>query len=251
MMDPQKPNSHFSRDTVKTHLEKVKQKLGVSVDESHDNNRPLLHIFIKETRDFCCLLFLLRTFLYFIYPSIKLTFAPLCLFSVSLIFIRASMITLNSWNHLQFAHNKINEERKEIEDNPEEEKEEIIAIYEAKGFQGKLLEEIADYLTSDSQLLLNSMIQEELKLDNETYLHPLKQGLRFVLITLPVLVILIPSILIPSYSISGCVVGLVFSLSAVIRAYYLGTNTVTSFVWNIGFFITVFESLRIFVNLLK
>ncbi len=55
-------------------------------------------------------------------------------------------------------------EIKEMEQLPEQEKQEIIDIYQKKGFSGKLLNEIVDHITSDKNLWLETMMREELDL---------------------------------------------------------------------------------------
>lgn len=53
-------------------------------------------------------------------------------------------------------------EKKEIEEEPEMEKEEIRRIYEEKGIKGKVLEEIVETITSDQKIWLDVMMAEEL-----------------------------------------------------------------------------------------
>jgi|SRR5580700_1238130 predicted membrane protein (TIGR00267 family) len=55
-------------------------------------------------------------------------------------------------------------EEQEVRDMPEVERQEIVDIYEAKGFSGKLLEDIVRHITSDHELWINTMMREELEL---------------------------------------------------------------------------------------
>ena len=49
-------------------------------------------------------------------------------------------------------------------------------MYEAKGFSGKLLDEVVEVLVADDNRLLRVMLEEELGLSLEVYEHPLKQA---------------------------------------------------------------------------
>ncbi len=55
-------------------------------------------------------------------------------------------------------------EEQELIDFPEQERQEVIEIYEAKGFKGRLLNEIVDHITSDDRLWVDTMMREELEL---------------------------------------------------------------------------------------
>ena len=85
------------------------------------------------------------------------------------------------WARLERLHRLIEEERWEIEHHREQEREELKAMYAAKGFEGKLLEEVSDVLMADDNRLLQVRLEEELGLKLESYEHPLKQALGAVL----------------------------------------------------------------------
>ncbi len=55
-------------------------------------------------------------------------------------------------------------EQNEISSRPEEEREEIREIYAAKGFAGKLLEDVVSTITSNREIWVNTMMDEELHL---------------------------------------------------------------------------------------
>ncbi|MBX9743582.1 MAG: VIT1/CCC1 transporter family protein [Chlamydiales bacterium] len=80
------------------------------------------------------------------------------------------------WSRLERLHRLIEEERWEIEHHRGQEKEELKEMYAAKGFEGKLLEEVTDVLMADDNRLLQVMLEEELGLHLESYEHPLKQA---------------------------------------------------------------------------
>jgi len=64
----------------------------------------------------------------------------------------------------------------EIENLPEIEREEIAEIYKAKGFQGDLLEQVVNQITSNKDLWVAEMMKDELNLMEETK-SPFKIGL--------------------------------------------------------------------------
>src|SRR5882762_3499458 len=55
-------------------------------------------------------------------------------------------------------------EQKEIEAQPDDEREEIREIYEAKGFKGQLLEDVVSTITSNRETWVSTMMNEELHL---------------------------------------------------------------------------------------
>jgi VIT1/CCC1 family predicted Fe2+/Mn2+ transporter len=73
---------------------------------------------------------------------------------------------LRHWAH------ELNRERAEIRDSPGEEREELRAIYEAKGFAGPQLDSIIDTLCSDDDRLLRVMMEEEMGIFFEQWNHP-------------------------------------------------------------------------------
>jgi VIT1/CCC1 family predicted Fe2+/Mn2+ transporter len=61
----------------------------------------------------------------------------------------------------QFVHMVRKDEENEIQLIPEGEREEIRQIYAAKGFEGELLEQVVDVITSDEQVWVDTMLLEE------------------------------------------------------------------------------------------
>jgi len=74
----------------------------------------------------------------------------------------------------EFYESQLEREKKEIQDIPQIETEEIREIYHKKGFRGKQLSSIVKKITSNKKLWLGTMMAEELKLFPEDYESPLK-----------------------------------------------------------------------------
>lgn len=81
------------------------------------------------------------------------------------------------WFRLERLHRVLEQEKWEIEHHRQQERSELSVLYAAKGFKGKLLEEVLDVLMADDERLLRVMAEEELGLSLAAYEHPLKQGL--------------------------------------------------------------------------
>jgi VIT1/CCC1 family predicted Fe2+/Mn2+ transporter len=75
-------------------------------------------------------------------------------------------------------HAEVEREKYEMEHLSDVERQEIRDIYKAKGFEGKLLDQVVDKICSDNKVWLDTMMREELKLENpEDSMSPFKQGL--------------------------------------------------------------------------
>ncbi len=81
-------------------------------------------------------------------------------------------------SHRELLKSEIDREIWEIDNKPEDERQEIEEIYKAKGFSGKDLEMIVNKITSDKKVWLDTMLNEELNLNLEIAGHPLKSALR-------------------------------------------------------------------------
>lgn len=76
-----------------------------------------------------------------------------------------------------FYNRELAREKREMEEMPDAEREEIREIYRNKGFKGDNLEMVVDTITSDKQVWLESMMAEELHLFPEGYEKPVINGL--------------------------------------------------------------------------
>lgn len=76
-----------------------------------------------------------------------------------------------------FYRSELEREKREIEEMPDEERNEIVVIYRNKGFSGSLLNSIVKKITSNKKLWLDTMMEEELHLSPEGLDNPAKDAL--------------------------------------------------------------------------
>jgi len=108
-------------------------------------------------------------------PS-KEIFILLSVYLVGILFWKVGRSAHLGWSRLERINELVQEEKDEIEHNREEEREELTQIYKAKGFTEPLLSKIMDVLMADDKKLLAVMLEEELNLTMDAYVHPLKQA---------------------------------------------------------------------------
>ncbi len=72
---------------------------------------------------------------------------------------------ISSKSEYNYVKNEIKREEAEIELFPEEEKEEVADIFRKMGFDGKILEECVNVITSNKEIWLNFLIKSELGLE--------------------------------------------------------------------------------------
>ncbi len=146
-------------------------------------------------------------------------------------FGRASYL---AWARLERLHRIVIEEQSEIQTNRSQEREELRALYAAKGFQGKLLDDVVDVLMADSERLLRVMLQEEMGFRLEENEHPLQQGLGAACGAVFSTII----ILCLSY-FCGQMCGFLGAILAVasasgINAFYEKNRIISAVIWNIA-----------------
>lgn len=69
------------------------------------------------------------------------------------------------------------EEYREVEEVPQEEREEVRAIYQKRGFSGKLLDQIVKKITSNKKIWVETMMRDELGLSESEFAHPVRDAL--------------------------------------------------------------------------
>ena len=71
-----------------------------------------------------------------------------------------------------FYESEVEREKREMDEVPEVERGEIREIYKNKGFKGKTLDSIVKHITSNKDLWLKTMMEEELRLFPDEWAHP-------------------------------------------------------------------------------
>lgn len=138
------------------------------------------------------------------------------------------------WARLERLHRVLEQEKWEIEHNRPQEKAELRELYRAKGFDGKLLEDVINVLMADGDRLLRVMVEEELGLSLQNVEHPLKQGLGAGLGTL------IAALFIVTFFYFGSLLGLFISslitigCATGILAHYAKNRLTSAIVWNLA-----------------
>lgn len=155
------------------------------------------------------------------------------------------------WARLERLHRIATEEKWEIDHNREQERDELTALYRAKGFEGKLLSDVIDVLMSDGDLLLRVMLEEELGLTLDNHEHPLKQALgAFIGSSLSLILCGISSYFLPFYGFI-LVSLLIITFSSYIEAKYQQNAYLEAIVWNLGIFLAAFGSFLSLLEYLK
>jgi VIT1/CCC1 family predicted Fe2+/Mn2+ transporter len=88
---------------------------------------------------------------------------------------------ISTKSQIEFYESEIERERKEIETIPEWEKRELREAYRVKGFNGELLEKIVEKISSEKELWLKAMLEDELGLVLNRFDDPVKVGLAMAL----------------------------------------------------------------------
>lgn len=170
-------SDHFQGRNVPDHLKEARAKGAFASAELHGTEMPghwaAAADSLKETT--LALLILWVVFSGFDF-SPSLIWRLLLLFSCGWFLWKLGRSAILGWSRLERVHRLMEEERYEIEHHREQERLELTEMYRAKGFSGKLLEEVIDVLMADDNRLLQIMMEEELGVPLESYEHPLKQG---------------------------------------------------------------------------
>jgi len=189
-------------------------------------------VWFYNTANETAILFLI---LWVLFQKIHLDrFHVLIIASISWLVWKSCRSAYLGWMSLQKLHKVIQEEKWEIEHHRKQEKKELETLYKAKGFHGKILDEVVEILMADDNRLLQIMLEEEMGLALESYEHPLKQGAGAALGVLSSFFLLSFSyFLFPLYGLF-IASALILTLCPFFSSKHLRMNATTSIIWNLA-----------------
>lgn len=234
------PSDHFQGKSSAEHVVEKQARGVIASSESHGVEMSgSLSAATDAARETTVILLLLSVLLnIFSLPFLQIFFL-LVLFTFGWLLWKICRSAWLGWSRLERLHRILEEERWEIEHNRPQEREELRALYQMKGFEGKLLEEVLDVLMADGDRLLRVMVEEELGLSLESQEHPLKQGLGAgVGVLLAGIVCLLGLWLWPPGGLYIAALATI-SVSALLIARLQGNRLTSAIIWNIAMVLLV------------
>ena len=226
-------SDHFKGLDVYEHLKAAREKGAKAVSETHGTEAPGHFIAatdsLKETAALLLGLYILITLFHLSSPLLFLT-----IFSIGWTFWKVGRSSLLGWSRLERLHRLIEEERWEIEHHRSQEKEELRAMYEQKGFSGPLLDEVVDVLMADDNRLLRVMLEEELGLTLESFEHPLKQAAGAAIGTVIAVTLGLASAFIGGFWGIASALLILFSMASLLAAKKEGNDLSKALIWNLA-----------------
>lgn len=243
--------SHFRGKDAVGHVIEAQAQSFVAASEIHGVEMPgQLSAGTDAARETSLMLILI----WIVFSQLNLTqyqtILLLLAFSFGWLLWKAGRSAWLGWFRLERLHRIVAQERWEIEHHRQQERDELGALYAAKGFEGKLLEEVLDVLMADNDRLLKIMVEEELGLSLASQEHPLKQSLGAVIgVIISTIVVLGLSMLWTQYGIflGGA---LTIGCAAGFSAYLSQNEIIPAVIWNLGIAILSFGSFYFLLQLI-
>ncbi len=225
-------HNHFQGKEPLDHVVEARRKGKLAASEIHgeelSGHYSAAGSSAKETALIIILVLALFTDIQTIDPRLLLTFL------LGWLVWKTGSSAILGWRRLERLHRVIEEERWEIEHHRPQERQELTALYAAKGFAGKQLEEVIDVLMADDNRLLQIMLEEELGLSLESFEHPLKQAAGAATgVIIASSLLLLALFTLPLTGVFLCA-GLVIAISAGITAYLERNEVLTATIWNLA-----------------
>jgi hypothetical protein len=227
--------SHFKGKDALKHMVEVQAEGLLASSEIHGAETPGSYFAAFDAaRETSIVLLLVVAALSFLSFSTDQMYAILGSFSLGWLFWKIGRSSWLAWSRLERLHRLAAQEQQEIQENRSQEREELKALYRAKGFQGQLLDDVIDVLMADSDRLLRVMLQEEMGFRLEENEHPLVQGLGAGIGVLFAVLVVISSFVL--YDNMGALMGALCTLSiaAAFAAYRERNHVISAIVWNLG-----------------
>lgn len=170
--------THFTENSVIEHMRKARDKGNKAISEFHAVEVPgHISAGADSAKDSAISTLLIQMIAVTLAIPVNKIFILLTVYMIGIFFWKVGRSAHLAWSRLERINALVEEEKHEIETNREEEREELTDMYAAKGFREPLLTKIIDVLMADDNKLLAVMLEEELGIPMEAYVHPLKQAL--------------------------------------------------------------------------
>lgn len=231
---PQSP-AHFKGKDALRHVIEAQAAGIVSASEVHGTEIPgHLSAMGDSARETAVVLLLLALLLFHLHIPFTEQLILLIFVSIGFLLWKTGRAAWLGWFRLERLHRVLDQERYEIEHHFQQERDELRVLYAAKGFEGKLLEDVLDVLMADNERLLKIMVEEELGLSLETTEHPLKQGLGAAIGVWVAAIFAIGSMWIfPQFGIFLSAIAII-GISSAFTAYLARNETISAIIWNLG-----------------
>lgn len=219
--------THFKEKDAIGHVVEAQAKGVISAAEIHGIETPgYISAAADAARDVAVISLLFIPLM----PS----FSHLAVFLLGYIAWRAGRAAWLGWARLERLHRVLEQERWEIEHNRAQEKDELRELYRAKGFEGKLLEDVLGVLMADGDRLLRVMVEEELGLSLENVEHPLKQGLGAGIGALAASLLMLFGIYFGLFWGSVTIALVIIGIAASVLASFSQNKLIPAITWNIA-----------------
>ncbi len=228
--------SHFENKDALTHiLEKRAEGIVTVAEAAHGTEMPgHLSAAADAGKETALVLLLFGLFLKMVNIPFETAFISLVAFGLGWFCWKTGRSGWLGWARLERLHRLIEQEKYEIEHHRPQEREELEALYAAKGFEGKLLSDVVDVLMADQDRLLKVMLEEEMGLTLQAYEHPLQQTLGAALGTF--IALAVSAFLYFLLTTNGLIIAaaLLLALGAALSAAYERNKVISAVVWNLS-----------------
>lgn len=233
-MEDNKP-AHFEGKEAIGHVAEAQAKGLISSTEIHGAEIPgHISAGADSARETAIALLVIWLMLFQTHVSFYASFEILVIFCLGWAVWKAGRSAWLAWSRLERMHRVVEQERWEIQHHRKQEREELTELYRAKGFEGKLLDDVIEVLMADDERLLKVMVEEELCLSLGTHEHPLKQALGAFSGVIGASLVCLTGFW--AYPELGMWAGSGASLvgAAALSAYYEGNRMIPAICWNLG-----------------